>query len=383
MEEKILCVDDESNVLLAYKRQLRSKFCLYTASSGEDGLQVLHNERPFAVVISDMQMPGMNGIDFLSRVREHMPDTTRIMLTGQANLSTAIHAVNEGNIFRFLTKPCTPEVLEKTIMTGIEQYRLITAERELLKNTLTGSIKILVELMSIVNPMVFSRSNRIKRCVRYIAKKLDLHNRWQYEVAGMLSQIGSVTIPSDILDKLYSNVVLDEKEENIYKSYPEIGYKLIRNIPRLEKIALMIKNQQRPCKDFAPLDINSKDEMANIGAQILKVTLDFDQLVFGGIDINQALLMMRKNEKEYNPMIMDALRDIRSQTFIQRSQMVTVKEIYYGMVACQDIKTGDGRLVVPKDQEMTYAVIARLQNFARRTPIAEPFKVMLPEERSE
>ncbi|NIQ03497.1 MAG: response regulator, partial [Nitrospinaceae bacterium] len=94
----------------------------------------------FAVVVSDMRMPDMDGIQFLSRVREHYPQTVRMMLTGYADVKTAMNAVNEGNIFRFMTKPCPPEVFEKVLSAGIEQYRLITAERDLLERTLKGSV---------------------------------------------------------------------------------------------------------------------------------------------------------------------------------------------------------------------------------------------------
>src|SRR4030042_1805929 len=94
--------------------------------------------KPYAVIVSDLKMPGMNGIKFLSKVREMAPDSVRVMLTGFAELQTAIDAVNEGNIFRFLTKPCPPDILSRALDMGIEQYRLITAERELLEQTLKG-----------------------------------------------------------------------------------------------------------------------------------------------------------------------------------------------------------------------------------------------------
>ena len=119
MDEKILFVDDEENVLAAFRRQFKKTFNLETASNSILGLEVLQTEGPFAVVIADFRMPEMDGIQFLSRVKEISPDTVRIMLTGHADLNTAIDAVNSGNIFRFLTKPCPVDILTNAIEIGI------------------------------------------------------------------------------------------------------------------------------------------------------------------------------------------------------------------------------------------------------------------------
>src|ERR1043166_4052564 len=106
MADRILCVDDDPNILEGYKRQLRKEFELVTAVGPEQGLQMGIQQGPFAVVVSDLQMPGMNGVEFLAQVRTQEPDTVRMLLTGNAELQSAIEAINQGQIFRFLTKPC-------------------------------------------------------------------------------------------------------------------------------------------------------------------------------------------------------------------------------------------------------------------------------------
>jgi FixJ family two-component response regulator len=132
-EEKILFVDDERPVLDAYQRLLRHQFHVSAALGGEQGLTLLQSSGPFAVVISDMRMPGMNGAQFLAHVRDRAPQTVRMLLTGHADLDVAIEAVNEGKIFQFLTKPCEREVLVKAIRSGLEHYRTAAAERELVR----------------------------------------------------------------------------------------------------------------------------------------------------------------------------------------------------------------------------------------------------------
>ncbi len=101
----VLCVDDDAFILDGFRRQLRNKFNVYTAEGPREGLETVSKNGPFTVIVSDFQMPGMNGIEFLTRVRALAPDSVRVMLTGQADFATAIAAVNQGNIFRFLVKP--------------------------------------------------------------------------------------------------------------------------------------------------------------------------------------------------------------------------------------------------------------------------------------
>src|ERR1035438_9523234 len=145
--EKILLVDDDSNILEGYRRGLIREFLLETALGGEQALTLAAENGPYAVVVSDMRMPGMDGIQLLSRIKALSPDTIRVMLTGNTDTDTAINAINEGSIFRFLNKPCSKEVMAKTITAALMQYRLVTAEKHLLEQTLSGSLQVLTEVL--------------------------------------------------------------------------------------------------------------------------------------------------------------------------------------------------------------------------------------------
>src|SRR5437870_13752231 len=119
MSEKILFVDDDANILAALQRQLRKQFSIHTSTDASRALESFETSGPYAVIVSDMRMPGMDGVQFLSKVRQRAPDSVRIMLTGNADQQTAVDAVNEGAIFRFLTKPCSTEVLACVLSAGI------------------------------------------------------------------------------------------------------------------------------------------------------------------------------------------------------------------------------------------------------------------------
>ncbi|HNX60773.1 MAG TPA: response regulator, partial [Spirochaetota bacterium] len=199
MADKVLFVDDDQNILSGFHRYMHDRYAISTADSGHKGLDLMRTEGPFSVVVSDFKMPGMSGAQFLEHARTEFPETIRIMLSGQAEMHELVDVINSGNIFRFLNKPCPPDALAKNIDDGIEQYRLIRSEKELLEKTLSGSIKLLVDILSVVSATAFSKALRIRKLVKKYAEIMELENGWQYEIAALLSQIGCITIPETIL----------------------------------------------------------------------------------------------------------------------------------------------------------------------------------------
>lgn len=269
MPAKILFVDDDLNILDGFRRQFRKILAMQTAPGGLEGLEILAREGPFSVIVSDLRMPRMDGIQFLSRARETAPESVRMLLTGYADLETAIDAVNQGNIFRFLTKPCKSEVLLKAISDGVRQYDLVTAERELLEKTLRGSLKVLSEILQLVNPVAFGRASRITHYARRIGKIMPVDNLWQLETAASLSQIGCVILPEDALKKIYHGQELTEEESQLFSMHPFITSDLLANIPRMQIISEIIAFQE---KNFdgsgVPVD-SRRGEQIPIGARIL------------------------------------------------------------------------------------------------------------------
>ena len=133
MTPKVLLVDDDAMILAGLKRQLRKQFCIETALSGEEALELIEQNGPYAVIVSDFLMPGMNGIEFLCRVKKDSPETVRMMLTGSADMSTAVQAVNEGSIFKFHPKPCPAETLGAAIQSALDEYLKTTGDQRRLQ----------------------------------------------------------------------------------------------------------------------------------------------------------------------------------------------------------------------------------------------------------
>ena len=378
MSEKILFVDDEQNILSGFERSFRKDFNLDTAITGMEGISAIKLHGPYAVVVSDMRMPGMDGIQFLSRVKEISPDTVRIMLTGNADIQTAIDAVNEGNIFRFLNKPCPTELMLQTLQAALEQYRLIRAEKDLLEKTLNGSIQMLTEILAMLNPTAFGRANRVRHLVRQIANELTVPNGWQVELAAMLSQIGFITIPEETLCKVYKGQSLSIEEYRLLQSHPQVGRDLVSLIPRLEPVAKIIAYQEKHYDGGGSPQDNVKGDEIPLGARILHAALDFDKLIEGKMGHIEAIEELEKRNNRYDPNVIQSLKLTIQPTIHFETKQVRLSELRPGMKIGQEITTTFGYPLVDIGHVVTAAFCVRLRNFVESGMINEPFTVQVP-----
>lgn len=374
--EKILCVDDEAAILEGFRRVLRKEFKVDLAVGGPAALKMVEESGPYAVIVSDLRMPDMDGIHLLSKVKEIAPDTIRIMLTGKADVEAAIKSINEGQLFRFLTKPCPVPLLVNALNSALKQYQLVTAEKTLLERTLKGSVTILTDILAIVNPIAFSRASRIKRFVHHLAVHSDPDNLWQYELGAMLSQIGCVTLPPEVLEKVNAGQKLSDAERDLYQSHPQVCYQLLANIPRLEKIAQMIANQYKP-KSALIHDVSDEMFLINNGAEMLKVAYDYDTLISRGISGAAAIKTMMKSADVYNIEHVKHLNEVQLEDPGYISYSVMIDELSTLMIIDEDVHTNNGLMLVAKGQTVSYVLLKRLQSFAHGIGIKEPIRVLI------
>lgn len=374
---KILCVDDEKAVLDGLSLHLRRRYEVQLAQSGAAGLEILERDPGIAVVMSDMRMPGMDGAEFLSRARKLVPDTVRLLLTGQADMASAIAAVNEGQLFRFLTKPCPPASVMAAMEAAVEQHRLITAEKVLLEQTLHGSIKALTDILSLTNPVAFGRANRIKGLVTDLAAKLEVQDTWQVEVAAMLSQLGSITLPAETVEKVYYGQALTPEEQKMVSRAPVVTEQLVRNIPRLEVVAEILTAHTRARKSLESLASEPHKQQVELMAQILRAALDFDALDGQGNSGALALDTMRGRKDRYESKILDALAALRGADGPRAGiREVFLSVLCVGMVFVDDVKTNTGTLLVARGFEVTPGFLERARNLKPGT-VKEPLRVIL------
>ena len=378
-EEKILIVDDEPNILSSIRRQLKGVYDLTTADSGKEALEIISKNKKFIVIISDYMMPQMNGAEFLAKARELSPDSVRVMLTGQADMEAVINVVNEGNIFRFLTKPCPPEVLQKNINDAIDQYRLKYVERDLLTRTLSGSVQVITDMLVLIKPQSFNRSLRIKELIHKLLLQLPSENAWQIEIAAMLSQIGCVTVPDSILEKVYGNAELEPEDSIMFKLHTKTSSDLIAKIPRLEKVAEIIAYQEKNYDGTGFPAAPLAGETIPLGARMLKIALDYDTLAQMDLDADGIMETMKARQGMYDSKILAVLdrvihnKDEKRKYVLQKK---TISELNDDMYLAENVVSASGIIIGEKKQRITKMLITVLGNYARNREIKETISVL-------
>jgi response regulator RpfG family c-di-GMP phosphodiesterase len=352
---RVLCVDDEPSMLAALGRTLRTHYDVVTAAGPEAALARLAAEPPFAVVVSDLRMPGTDGAALLARVKALAPDTVRVLLTGEGDLGGAIAAVNEGQIFRFLVKPCAPPTLLGALGAAVEQHRLLTAERVLLEQTVHGCIKALTDLLAIAQPASFGRATRLKRLVEALAVELDVPDRWQAEVAALLSQVGYVVVPSEMAERMHRGERLTLAEQGLVRRLPRLAEQLVASIPRMEPVRAILLHQHAPYASEGP--------PVPIGARLLRIAQDFDELEARGMTAASALDLLERREGRYDPAVLDAMRRVRG---VQERRSVVdemrLAEVRPGMIFATDVVGANGLLLVARGQEVTPSLLERVRS---------------------
>ncbi len=381
MNKKVLLVDDDVNLLESFRRQLRKSVDLTCAEGPKAGIEAAAKQGPFAVVVSDYNMPEMNGVDMLRVIRHGSPDTVRVLLTGHADLEIAINAVNEGNIFRLLTKPCPPEVIEKTLADALRHHDLITAEKELLEQTLRGSVAVLCDLISLVKPDVFGRVSRILPFLRGVCRRLSDPRPWETETAAMLSVVGFITLPDSLIGKVERGKPLAEGELQQFLGHPAFGAKLVGKIPRMDRVAQIIAYQEKLFEGGGVPRDELKGESIPLGARILKAVVDFDILIANGLSKSDAITKLDRRKGAYDPAAVAALAEV-----IREQARYTLRKVHLigmtpGMILAEDLYGVRGEetiLLMAKGREVNETVIEYLVDNSRTMKINQPVAVVEP-----
>lgn len=231
---KVLMVDDDANILGSHQRLLRPYFSVHTALGGDAALAAFEEQGEFAVVVSDIKMPSMGGVELLEKIKGLYPHTIRMVLTGYADLELAINVVNKGDIFRFLTKPCDSKDLIAAIEAGLNQYLMAQATQELavikrLKDGLEGTLQAFTRLVEFRDPYTAGHMERTATLAVGIAEKmkLDQDKIQGLKLAARVHDIGKIAVPAGILNKPGT---LSDAEFALIKAHPLVGADIFKTL---------------------------------------------------------------------------------------------------------------------------------------------------------
>lgn len=379
MSSRVLCVDDEPAILQAIRRQFHGKLQLDTALGPQEGLAALMRQGPYAVVVADMRMPVMDGATFLSEVRQRAPDTVRIMLTGNAEQETAVAAVNKASVFRFLNKPCPPEQLLQAVQEGIAQHHATCTERQLLETTLKGCIKILTEILALVNPQASGETGLLRETAAKLATELGLPQSWQLDVASMLCRLGVVTLPPELASRARDDEALGREGREMLAHVPEIGHRLLSQIPRLEEVAEIVLHHERAFDGGGSPAEGPKGSAIPQGARILRCANEYARLVSGGLTGGQAQERLRVRDGAFDPEVLAALSRLVARQEAERQQQsvraIELCELLPGQVVAAPILALDGRLLLREGYPISAVMLERIRNLARMHGVRQPILI--------
>lgn len=367
MPAKILVVDGDAQVRADLAAGLGQRFPLTLAASAKEALSVLTGSDPVAILLCELDLPDADGVALLAKAREVSPQSVRLAVTHRADFKAAVKTVNLGGAAKLLTKPLTLQAVAAALVEGLQQYQAAARERDAFRETMQGMVKVLVDILGLVNPYAISRSNRIRNRVMLLGRILQVRPAWQLDLAVTLSHMGCVGLPAEIMEKLDSGKDFTPEERQQFESHPLIAAKLLRNIPRMANVAHIILNQHCKVRDNPPLE-----------ARILKAVLDLDHLERKGAPWDKALTLMARRPETYDPRVLEALAAHLRQCQAETPRELPLDRVEVGMVLARDLVNADNTKLLLKGQAVSKASLARLSMFAAELGVGGTTLLVVP-----
>ena len=393
----VLCVDDEPHILSALRRLFRpTGIRLLTADSGVQALAVLSQE-PVDAVISDMRMPGMSGAELLEQVCSGWPDTMRLLLTGYADMHSTVAAINQGRIFRYVSKPWQDGELLQALDQALEHRRLIREQARLLaltarqntellalnqsleqkvqartedvRRAFTTSISVLTNLIELRDGAMAGHSRRVAVLARQIAQRMGLANDTVQDIllAGLLHDIGKIGMPDSVRNKPSGD--LSAEERALLRQHPVLGERALIALEGIGSAIGMIRSHHERF-DGGGFPDGLAGEDIPLGARIVAVADEYDALQGGGrigkkVTAADALSLIRRERSgQFDPAVVAAFAELRDEELRRRPRQAEVPVAFHDlqpdMRLARDLVDRDGILLLAAGQVLSAPVLAKL-----------------------
>jgi response regulator RpfG family c-di-GMP phosphodiesterase len=413
---RVLLVDDEPNVLTALRRALRGRgYEVRCASSGAEGLALLRQE-PVDVIVSDMRMPGMSGADFLQASIALAPDAVRVLLTGYADIGSAVRAINEGEVFRYVSKPWDDALLLQGLNDGLarralererdalramaeqraEELRVLNASLEeqvalrtgelaaaleeqrnlatRLKTDFGNTVKLLSSLIEQRAGLTAGCPRRVARLVRGLGPSLGLLGEALNDMsfAALLQDLGKLSLPDELVRQPLEALAAADRHRLL--RHPQVGESSLMALPSLQGAGLVL-GQVNENYDGSGLPGKLSGNDITLAARVLRVVSDYEHYLAGALELQrltpeQAFRRLRQHRgTRYDPQVVDGFLRTMDQpvTGPARKALIASDGLRAGMVLAQDLVSQSGSLLLSQGYVLTDSLIAhirRLEEFA-------------------
>ncbi|MGC8744167.1 MAG: HD domain-containing phosphohydrolase [Verrucomicrobiia bacterium] len=398
---RILVVDDEEIVLVALRETIRlAGYEVVTAIDAVKALEEVKSQE-FAVILTDQQMPGMTGLEFLAQVKTIQPNATRILITAVLDLRTVIEAINKGEIYRFIVKPWLREELLATIKNAVQRYDLVVTNNRLqaeaiamneklrelnaslesqiklveeknkaLELNLERSIKLCLHTIETFYPILGSQAKRTNEVCKGMCATLLLteEQKRALEIASLLHDIGLVGVPRQLIKKYQEDPLsLTEDERILIEHHPILGEELVGFVHDLKDVGAIIRAHHERYDGSGYPDGLTGENIPWL-ARLLAVASAFaesrvdDQTTIDNIKMQSG--------SAFDPDAVRALmRSLPRARVSRRQREVLLSELVPGMVLAKGIYTSNGMLLIPEGQILNEAYIDKIKNHNRVMPI--------------
>lgn len=400
-ESTVLVLDDDESLLVVLTLLIRREgFRAITAATAEEAFTLLEKER-IAVAFVDQNLPDLPGIEFLRRVRQRWPDIVRIMLTASADARTAMSAINDGHVYRYMTKPWDNNELRVVIRDSVKFYELLRENRRLyelsvsqalqlralnealekkvaertaeieaknlqLEENLLDVIRLLTSVQELRNSSMAGHAQRVAEAARWLARALDLSEDEQrdIEIAAAVHDIGKLGLPDRVFHKDTYNLNRDEQE--LVRQSPLLGEGLLGSIPSLAGVAQIVRHQGEWYNGRGYPD-GLAGEAIPVGARIVAVADAYEK--YGG----ERQVLLQGEGRRFDPRVVrEFLRYLDERRVAAQSgteMRVELNDLKVGMVLTRDLYTGRGLLLATSGKEVDRPTLDKIRNFNRADPI--------------
>ncbi len=367
---RILCVDDESRVLEGLALHLRRQYIFESTTDPNDALRRLASQASYAVLLSDLRMPRMSGLDLVRQARVLAPSTSRLMLSGDADRESLLSAINEGAVERFLVKPCRPDQLIAAVADAAKSWQSVGAVREREEQTIEALLQLLREVMGRIRPSAAARVKRVQAMASEFARELDV-DLFDVRSTVLVSQLGGLVLPPDVSAKIAAGMHLERSERTQIEQAEAFLRPIMNRVNGFDTLrrALNLIEHDR-------LTLRTAREDVRLLAHVVGMSLDFDLLITTGCSTSLAIDTMRGRRGKYDPTLMGqfaAFRSVGPGATVRELPLIALRT---GMVFAQDVYLKTGMKLVQAGQPVTPSFLQRSHNFSNGR-IPEPLRMYI------
>ena len=356
---RVLCVDDQEGVVAGMRVTLRKSFDVVTASSASEALVLLRGGGRFALMVTDMRMPGMSGAELMREAYEIAPTTQRLLLTGFSDADSAILAVNEGHVFRYLTKPCSPPELRAACAEALAEHLAQEAALHLERDAALGWSYAYGNLLLVSRPMAYGRTLRLSQIATHFGMVLDAPDAWRLELASLMVYVGYCGLSTRLLDQLYRHEPLQPDDVQLATLARAEALRPFEQLPGVAGLPEAVEYAWASMTH----GVRARDPADSI-SEILAMALHFVELEHEKASVNQALDILPS--VVVGTRLKEAVSVLRASSIPVLASTATAKlradAIWPGFVLAENLTTTREILLLPAGHEVTPAAVKRIRD---------------------